>query len=152
METVGSKRSRELRKHLGELFVLDEGVVSAALMLFIGSIHDRLSRSVEVSLVSWIPETWGFLNKDGRDLFGDGVRGVEALEERVEAAGIPAKRVGAFISELMAFLDRRCGRPLADSMRRKIPEIAEIERNHSLLESQADLNSSDPTDLPLVEV
>ncbi len=129
METVGSKRSRELRQHLAARFQLEESVISAALMMLIGSIHDRLSRAVEVSLVSWIPETWGLLHNDGRDLFGAGVRGVEAIKARVVAAGVP--EAGAFVAELMTFIERRCGRPLAESIRRRIPEFVEIEKEHS---------------------
>ncbi len=128
MEAVGSRRSRELRAHLAERFGIEEMVVSAALMTLIGSIHDRLSRSVEVSLVSWIPETWGFLSEDGRELFGNAVRGTDALRERVESAGIPLEQVAPFIAALLQFLEQRCGRPLAEQMRRKVPEFAEFER------------------------
>ncbi len=125
---VGSSRSRELRKHLAERFDLDPGTVSAALMTLVGAIHDRLPRSVEVSLVSWIPETWGFLQEDGRELFGSAVRGEAAIEERLVAAGLRQDQAAAFAAELVAFLERRCGRALAEAMRRRVPELASFEQ------------------------
>jgi len=124
---VGSSRSKELRKHLAKRFDLDEGTVSAALMALVGAIHERLPRSVEVSLVSWIPETWGFLQEDGRELFGASVRGEAAIEERLVAAGLREDQAAAFAAELVTFLERRCGRALADALRRRVPELARFE-------------------------
>ena len=124
---VGSSRSKELRKHLAKRFDLDEGTVSAALMALVGAIHERLPRSVEVSLVSWIPETWGFLQEDGRELFGASVRGEAAIEERLVAAGLREDQAAAFAAELVTFLERRCGRALADALRRRVPELTRFE-------------------------
>ncbi|MDQ7006460.1 MAG: hypothetical protein Q9Q40_04450 [Acidobacteriota bacterium] len=128
---VGSSRSRELRKHLAERFDLDEATVSAALMTLVGAIHERLPHSVEVSLVSWIPETWGFLQEGGRELFGASVRGEEAIEERLVAAGLRADQAAAFVAEWVAFLERRCGRSLAEALRRRVPELARFEAGAS---------------------
>ena len=128
---LGSNRSRELRRHLAGACGLEEGTVSAALMILIGSIHDRLSHSVEVSLVSWIPETWGILTEDGRDLFGSPPRGLPAMRRRLMDAGVPEEQTGVFIVELLHYLERRCSSTLAASLRRRIPEFVQCEQEQA---------------------
>jgi len=132
MNVIGSDRSRELRRHLARTCDLDEGTVSAALMTLIGSIHDRLSHSVEVSLVSWIPETWGFLTEDGRDLFGRPPRGLPAMRQRLMDAGVAEEQTDVFIIEFVRYLERRCSSALAASLRRRIPEFVQCEQERAV--------------------
>ncbi|RMG45368.1 MAG: hypothetical protein D6718_07375, partial [Acidobacteria bacterium] len=94
-----SKRSMELTRHLAERFNLRDELVNEALTALIGAIHDRLPRAVQVSLVSWVPQSWGFL-------FGaqatDTVRGVPALRARLQEAGLSASYAGPFVAEVVA--------------------------------------------------
>ncbi|RMG48957.1 MAG: hypothetical protein D6718_00795, partial [Acidobacteria bacterium] len=103
----------------------------------IGAIHDRLPRAVQVSLVSWVPQSWGFL-------FGaqaaDTLRGVPALRARLQKAGLSSSNVGPFVAEVVAFIERRMGRPLAAALRKRVPELVALETQAKEVASAAGEN------------
>lgn len=94
-----------------------------------GAIQDRLPRGVRVAFLSWMPECWTLLTEDATTMSDFPARGTDALKQRVIAAGVPEESALPFIAEIVRFLGERCGTPLADALRRKIPEIAAIEQH-----------------------
>jgi hypothetical protein len=129
-DIVDSKRSTELRRLLCERLQLDESQVSDVLRALIGAIHDRLGRGLQACLISWIPETWLFLASRGA-VQGLGARGETAIVEKLVDAGLPAEDAPELVATLLGFLESRCGRPLSEAVRRRVPELSRIASRRS---------------------
>lgn len=119
---AASRRSQELRTTIATRFDLDDSKTSEVLHAFIGAIHDRLGRGLQACLISWIPEAWPFLSGTARarDMVA---RGESQITERLVEAGFPAEHVPELIGAVLAFLESRCGRPLSEAVRRRVPEL-----------------------------
>jgi hypothetical protein len=117
-----SDRSKELRTTIATRFELNDARTSEVLHAFIGAIHDRLGRGLQACLISWIPEAWPFLSgtAQARDMVA---RGEAQITERIVDAGFPAEKVPELIGTVLGFLESRCGRPLSDAVRRRVPEL-----------------------------
>ncbi|UCF67157.1 MAG: hypothetical protein JSV80_15480 [Acidobacteriota bacterium] len=139
-----SRRSVELRKNLADQFGIDEATAGNGVKALIGAIQDRLPASLEVSLVSWVPEAWGLLV--GAETV-TGARGVAAIAERLECAGIPRTHIVAFIAAIVGFLEQRMGTPLATALRRRIPELASFEEQAAADPSAANGERTPPAPL-----
>ena len=127
---AASKRSQELRTTIAMRFELDESRTSEVLHAFIGAIHDRLGRGLQACLISWIPEAWPFLSGTARarDMVA---RGEAQITERLVEAGFPAERVPELIGTVLVFLESRCGRPLSEAVRRRVPELERMAGNQA---------------------
>lgn len=132
MDQKDSRRARELLTALAERFDLSEAQARAAVVAVASAIEDRLPRGVRAAFLSWMPQSWSLLRPE---LSGakSPIRGVNELKERVVAAGVPGDCALPFVAEMVRFLAERCGRPLAEALRRKIPEIASIEQQTAAL-------------------
>ncbi len=106
-------------------FDLPPEIVERGLYAVVDAIHDRLPRGVRVALLSWLPECWSMLD-DGAPRRP--ARGVRELEARVVEAGVRPEQAVDFVVEMLRFLGERCGTPLAEAMRRRIPELAEADQ------------------------
>lgn len=126
-----SRRNQELKRALADRFGLDEKTAGAALVAIIEAVQDRLPRGARVALMSWLPECWPMLGTGGPTTT-PAVRGVSALAARVEGTGVPRARAVEFVAESVRLLGERCGTPLAEAMRRKVPELAEAEQAFAL--------------------
>jgi hypothetical protein len=129
MQARESRRARELREQLAERLGLSEPVVGKALLVFMSGINDRLPRGTTVALCSWVPETWKLIS--GHDDFSNKphpLRGADAIRTALAAVGVPGESAFRFVTDLVQFLGQRCGTPISDTLRRKVPEIAEMER------------------------
>lgn len=120
-----SRRAREVRTLLAERLNLAPDAVSRAVVAFLDGVEGRLPRGTAVALLSWLPQSWALLAKEHR---GGMVRGGPALRARVVEAGIPSTQSGAFICELLRVIGERVGTPLAEQLKRRVPELAQIER------------------------
>ncbi len=134
MNVKESRRAQELRETLAARFDLPEDTVRDALLAVAEAIHERLPRGVRVAFLSWMPECRSLLLENAPTATDAPPRGSEALKMRVAAAGVPEDAALMFIVEIVRFLGERCGRPLADALRRKIPEIAAIEQGAGALQ------------------
>lgn len=126
MVIVGSKRSQQLRSHLVERFGVDEESVSRGLVALVGAIRSRLPKPVEISLASWVPESWQVVSGSARTSAIASARGAEEIKRRVAEAGIPREDAAAFVVEVVRFLGDRCGAPLAEAIERRIPELSRL--------------------------
>ncbi len=124
MAEKDSRRSREVRADVADRLQLDPEAVSGGLVAFLGSVHARLPRGTAVALVSWLPEAWTLLGTQA----SAPARGAAAFRARVIEAGVPEDKAGAFIVEVLRVVGERVGTPIADALRKRIPELAEIER------------------------
>lgn len=123
MERKTSRRAQELQARLTEKFQLSPALVDQGIQAIASCIQGRLPVATQVSLFSWLPFGWEALTTSSpgtREM----TRGVEALRERLVEAGVPEDIAVPFAAELLAFIGERCGRPLADSIRRRVPELA----------------------------
>jgi hypothetical protein len=124
MADKDSRRSQEVRADLAARLKLDADAVSRALVAFLGCIHARLPRGTAVALVSWLPEAWALLGAQA----AQPARGAAAFRARVVEAGIPDEQSGIFIVEVLRVIGERVGTPIAETLRKRIPELVEIER------------------------
>lgn len=123
MTIVGSRKTQEMRQQLAARFALDENTVRQGLAAIVNALQPRIPRHLGVALASWIPESWPLL-ETGKFQAGPPVRGVAEFKQRVYEAGIPFEDSAAFIAAAVNFLSDHCGRPLADALVRKVPEMS----------------------------
>lgn len=132
-------RARELRAALAAQLELEPDTVGNALVAFLGGVHTRLPHGTAVALVSWLPEAWALLaSRPVR-----GARGSEALRACVAEAGVPADKADAFICEVLRMIGERVGTPIADALRKRLPELAEIERDAVVAMGRAPVQPSE---------
>ncbi len=124
MVIVGSRRSQLLRSHLAGRFRIDEDAASRGLVALVGALRGRLPKPVEISLASWLPESWQIVS--ARDGMPVAARGSEEIKQRVEEAGVPGPEAAAFVMEVVRYLGDHCGAPLAEAIRRRIPELVQL--------------------------
>lgn len=117
-----STRPPELRRLLSDRFELDDDQASEVLQALIGAIHDRLGRGLQTCLISWIPETWPFLRGQAGDRAAV-ARGEAQITQRLEDAGLPPELAPSLVETVLDFLESRCGRPLGEAVRRRVPEL-----------------------------
>lgn len=53
------------------------------------------------------------------------------MRRRLMDAGLPEEQTRRFVVELVRYLERRCGSSLAASLRRRIPEFVQWEREQA---------------------
>ena len=113
-----------MRGTLAHLFDMPETDVSAALAHLVGAMLPRLSPANQASLASWIPEGWTALVEGS----ARGARGADEFKTRLADAGVPGELTARFAAEFVRLVGERCGAPLATAIRRRIPEIEQLER------------------------
>jgi hypothetical protein len=128
MHVRESKRARELRETLAEKFAISPEVVNKAAVAFVTAVHDRLPRGTKVALLSWVPDCMMLLMGSEQSSAEPPARGIDGIKARIAAAGVPDEVALRFVVELVRFLGDRCGTPIADGLRKKIPELAELEQ------------------------
>ncbi len=118
-----------MREQLAGRLGIPEAVVGKALLVFLKGIHDRLPRATSVALCSWVPESWTLISAhEDFTTRARPLRGAPEMKSALVAAGVPEDAAFRFVIELVQFVGQRCGTPISDTLRRKVPEIAEIER------------------------
>ena len=128
MHVRESKRARELRTTLADKFAISPEVVNRAAVAFVTAVHDRLPRGTKVALLSWVPDCMTLLIGPDQASTETPARGVEEIKARITAAGVPPEVAVAFVIELVRFLGDRCGTPISEGLRKKIPELAALEQ------------------------
>lgn len=76
--------------------------------------------------MSWLPQTWSLMSLNEREA-PISFRGSLALKQRLLVAGLNEGDLGRFVRAAMDTLTEQCGRPLTDAIRRRIPELSELE-------------------------
>jgi hypothetical protein len=128
MTITGSQRAQQLRVDLARRFDLDEEAVSRGLVALVAAIRPRLPRPVEISLASWVPESWAVVAAAGGANGLTAARGADEIKRRVAEAGVPFEVAGPFVVEVVRYLADRCGSPLAAALHRRVPEFSLLEQ------------------------
>jgi hypothetical protein len=128
MTITGSYRVQQLRADLAKRFRLDEAAVSQGLVALVEAIRARLPRAVEVSLASWVPESWVVIAEAPEGIRPVAARSADEIKRRVAEAGVPFEVAGPFVVEVVRYLGDRCGSPLATALHRRVPEFAQLEQ------------------------
>ncbi|MFN7965808.1 MAG: hypothetical protein U0V87_09010 [Acidobacteriota bacterium] len=123
---VENKRSTRVIRRLSGRLAWDEVSTSNALTRFVSVLCPRLPGPVGIALMSWLPQSWSLMSCDERAAPAS-FRGSLALKQRLIAAGLDEGELGRFIRAAMDTLTEQCGRPLTDAIRRRIPELSELE-------------------------
>lgn len=123
---IENKRSTRLIRRLSGRLAWDEVSTSNALTSFVTVLHPRLPRNVGIALMSWLPQTWSLMSLNERES-PISFRGSLALKQRLLVAGLNEGDLGRFVRAAMDTLTEQCGRPLTDAIRRRIPELSELE-------------------------
>lgn len=143
MTISGSRKTQEMRQLLALQFSLDEDTVSRGLAAIVGALHPRIPKHLGVALASWFPESWPLLeHRDGGGT--QPARGIMEFKQRVYEAGVPFETAGAFIAAAVEFLSERCGKPLAEALTRKVPEISALRQEAGKAPSSSPVDSSSP--------